>query len=266
MASTRLVSIPKANIRLELHRLRIGHEKTNPGGRRGAGLSERTMTEVFKRPAAFGSDREAGRDQLRMRAVLDRDEIRDVIAQWALCRDTGRWETLRSLFAPGATMQTTWFEGSADEFVDRSMAAYGKGTKAQHAIGTSVIALRGERATAETRVVLLLRAPLGAMQVDVTCHGRFYDFFEKLQAQWRIRRRIPVYEKDRVDPVDPSTTLELDRETLSRFAEGYRHLAYVQALGGATLTKGLISPGSADERNLYAEGAAWLNGGTGEAK
>ena len=40
--------------------------------------------------------------------------------------------------------------------------------------------------------------------------------------------RQPIYEKDRLDPVDPATTLKLDPTLLTQFPEGYRHLAYVQ--------------------------------------
>src|SRR5262249_36842905 len=35
--------------------------------------------------------------------------------------------------------------------------------------------------------------------------------------------------KDRLDPVDPAARLELSPGTLTRFPEGYRHLAYLQA-------------------------------------
>jgi len=38
--------------------------------------------------------------------------------------------------------------------------------------------------------------------------------------------RQPIYEKDRLDPLDPSAKLALDAELLARFPEGYRHLAY----------------------------------------
>jgi hypothetical protein len=216
------------------------------------------MTEAAKRSAT--REAESGFVPLtsRMAVALDRNEICNVIAQWALYRDTGQWKTLRSLYAPGATMQTTWCECSADEFIGRSMAAFGKGTRAQHFIGTSTIDLRRERAIAETRVVLLLRATIGEVEVDVTCHGRFYDFFAKSHSQWRIHKRIPVYEKDRIDSVDPSKKLYLDQKILSQFAEGYRHLAYVQSLGGAVLTKGLIVPNSTEESDLYKEGSEWL--------
>ena len=40
--------------------------------------------------------------------------------------------------------------------------------------------------------------------------------------------RQPIYEKDRMDPVDPAARLELDPALLARFPEGYRHLAYLQ--------------------------------------
>jgi hypothetical protein len=191
-------------------------------------------------------------------AIIDREEIRRVIAEWALCRDTGRWEKLLSLYAPGATMQTTWFDGSAEEFVDRSAKGFGKTARGQHLIGASVIDLGEARAIAETRIVLLLRTTVGLTQVDVTCHGRFFDFFEKQNAKWRICKRLPIYEKDRIDPVDPLERVDLDHQRLSRFAEGYRHVAYVQSLAGADVTRGLIEPGSVEEQNLYREGAKWL--------
>ena len=63
---------------------------------------------------------------------------------------------------------------------------------------------------------------------DVVCTGRFYDFLEK-RDRWGIVRRQPVYEKDRMDPVDPAASLTLDPERLGRFPEGYRHLAYLQS-------------------------------------
>lgn len=194
----------------------------------------------------------------RLALSLDRQDIAAVIADWALCRDTGRWDRLRSLYAPGATMQTTWFDGPAQEFIDRSVTSFGGKVRAQHFIGVSTIDVEGGRATAETRVILLIRAPLEDVQVDVTCYGRFYDFFVRLDDAWRIQKRIPVYEKDRIDAVDPAAQPRLKPDLLSTFAEGYRHLAYVQAQGGATLPQGLIEPKSKAERSLYKDGARWL--------
>ena len=63
---------------------------------------------------------------------------------------------------------------------------------------------------------------------DVVCTGRFYDFLEKRKGRWGIVLRRLAYEKDRLDPVDPSAELKLDPKLLAQFPEGYRHLAYLQ--------------------------------------
>jgi len=220
--------------------------------------------DMPKRADIKGAPRVSHQRNTVSSTAIEREEIRRVIAEWALCRDTGRWEKLRSLYAPGATMQTTWFDGSAEEFVDRSAKGFGRTAKAQHFVGASVIDLGEARAIAETRIVLLLRTTVGPTQVDVTCHGRFFDFFEKQGAKWCICKRLPIYEKDRIDPVDPLQRLDIDHQRLSRFAEGYRHVAYVQSLAGADVTKGLIEPGSVEEQNLYREGAKWLAREKGE--
>ena len=60
------------------------------------------------------------------------------------------------------------------------------------------------------------------------------------------------------DAIDPTVTLILDRKLLTTFAEGYRHLAYVQAQGGATMPQGLIEPQSEAEKHLYEDGGRWL--------
>ena len=40
--------------------------------------------------------------------------------------------------------------------------------------------------------------------IDVVCTGRFYDFVEKRDERWGMVLRQPIYEKDRVDPIDPA--------------------------------------------------------------
>jgi len=96
--------------------------------------------------------------------------------------------------------------------------------------------------------------------VDVACTGRFYDFMQKYQSRWVIRRRQPLYEKDRMDPVDPSAVLKLDAELLARFPEGYRHLAYLQSKIGFNVRNGLPGLRGAAVEKIYAEGKAWLAG------
>ena len=79
-------------------------------------------------------------------------------AHVTLCRDTGRWDELRAMSTADGTMHTTWFGGSADEFVRRSMEAARAGARGQHFIGAATIDLNGDKAIGETRMMLLLRA------------------------------------------------------------------------------------------------------------
>ena len=95
---------------------------------------------------------------------------------------------------------------------------------------------------------------------DVVCTGRFYDFFEKRDGRWAIVRRQPIYEKDRLDPVDPSAELKLNADLLSKFPEGYRHLAYLQSKNGFLVKLDLPGLRGPAVEKLYAEGKSWLSG------
>ena len=104
------------------------------------------------------------------------------------------------------------------------------------------------------------RATVDGVLVDVVCTGRFYDFFAKRKGRWAIVRRQPIYEKDRLDPVEPGRTLTLDPALLARFPEGYRHLGYLQSKAGFDVRLGLPGLRGAEVEKLYGEGAAWLAG------
>jgi len=96
--------------------------------------------------------------------------------------------------------------------------------------------------------------------VDVVCTGRFYDFFEERKNRWAVVRRQPIYEKDRMDPLDPAAKLALDPELLGRFPEGYRHLAYLQTRIGYTIKLDLPQLKGPVVEALYLHGQAWLDG------
>ncbi|MFX5858497.1 hypothetical protein ABTE63_19285, partial [Acinetobacter baumannii] len=90
------------------------------------------------------------------------------------------------------------------------------------------IDLAGDRAIAQTKMTISQRAKVDGVACDVVCTGRFYDFIERRDGHWGVVLRQPIYEKDRLDPIDPSEVPRLDRAVLDGFPEGYRHLAYLQ--------------------------------------
>ena len=105
------------------------------------------------------------------------------------------------------------------------------------------------------------RAEVEGVLCDVTCTGRFYDFLERREGRWGIALRQPIYEKDRLDPVDPAADLALDRDRLDRFPVGYRHLAYLQTGIGYEVKPDMPGLTGPDVERLYRRGDAWLSGG-----
>ncbi|MGE5088519.1 MAG: nuclear transport factor 2 family protein [Candidatus Levyibacteriota bacterium] len=194
----------------------------------------------------------------------DRDErlaIRELVENWAIWRDAGDWERFRGVWHDDGRMMATWFQGSADEFIRVSREGWDKGVSILHFLGGSSIDVAGDRAIAQTKMTISQRATVDGVLCDVVCTGRFYDFIERRAGRWGVVLRQPIYEKDRLDPVDPAATLTLDRELLEGFPEGYRHLAYLQTRIGYKVKRdmpGLKGPGV---QALYARGSAWLAGG-----
>ena len=92
------------------------------------------------------------------------------------------------------------------------------------------------------------------------CTGRFYDFYEKREGRWGLVLRQPIYEKDRLDPVDPSAKLSLDQDLLKSYPEGYRHLAYLQHKIGYKVKTDMPGIEGLELDALYARGARWLSG------
>ena len=192
--------------------------------------------------------------------AAERQAIREVIENWVLWRDAGNWERFATVWHEDGWMTATWFQGPASEFIRVSKAGFERGVNILHFLGGCTCDISGERAISQVKMTINQRAEVEGVLVDVVCTGRFYDFVERRQGRWGIVRRQPIYEKDRMDPVDPAARLALDPARLAMFPEGYRHLGYLQSRVGFTVKTGLPGlRGPAVER-LYAEGAAWLAG------
>jgi hypothetical protein len=192
--------------------------------------------------------------------AADRRLIRELIENWALWRDARLWERFRTVWHDDGRMMATWFQGTADEFIKVSQEGYDKGVRILHFLGGMTIDLKGDRAIAQTKMTISQRGPVEGVVCDVVCTGRFYDFLEKRGGRWGLVLRQPIYEKDRLDPVDPAAKLALDQNLLKQFPEGYRHLAYMQARIGYKVKTDMPGLDGPELEKLYARGAAWLAG------
>ena len=213
--------------------------------------------------------------------------IRRLVEDWVVWRDAGDWERFATVWHDDGFMMATWFQGPASEFIRVSREGFERGVSILHFLGGTSIDLAAKappsgaadnpakappsgaadnpndrrRAIAQTKMTISQRGDVHGITCDVVCTGRFYDFLERREGRWGIVLRQPIYEKDRLDPLDPAATLTLDAGLLDSLPVGYRHLAYVQTQIGFEVKRdmpGLVGP--AVER-LYRRGAEWLAGG-----
>lgn len=196
--------------------------------------------------------------------LRDKLAIRETIESWAIWRDSGDFERLRTCFHDDGRMTATWFAGTADEFVSRARASFANGSMSSHVLGATSIDVAvtpaGVRAVAQTRMTISSRDTLEGALYDLTCQGRFYDLFEKRRGRWAIADRRLTYEKDRADPVFPGEVHAFDRTLLEAFPIGYRFLAYAQTKRGLDVCRDLPGLRGPEVAALYARGKAWLEG------
>ncbi len=191
--------------------------------------------------------------------------IRRMVERWAVWRDAGDWDRFATVWHPDGVMMATWFQGPFADFIRVTREGWDKGVSILHFLGGSAVQIEGERAIAQTKMTISQRGMVegadGPVLCDVVCTGRFYDFVERHDGQWKLLHRQPIYEKDRIDPVDPSAQLRLDKTALATFPEGYRHLAYIQTRIGYQVKLDMPMLKGPEVQALYARGAQWLADG-----
>ena len=198
-------------------------------------------------------------------STQDKSEIADLLIRWGYARDCADWETLRQCFHDDATIHISWISGPATTFVERSIAmtaARKPGAHNKHIIESPWVLIDGDRAFARTHATLYIRGDMEGQAVDVTSWLRFFDLLECRDNVWRLVKRSGVYEKDRLDPVDPRGFPDgfFDGMDLSRYPESAKFLCYMlQRAGFPPSSENIVSVFSEGEQKLLNEGQAWLS-------
>lgn len=188
----------------------------------------------------------------------DRRAIVDLVNDWVMWRDMGNFERMRSVWHDDGRIQTTWRQGTADEFVRATRETFEKGITILHTLGGITVDVAGNRAISISKATVSQRAVVDGVLCDVTCMARHYDFWEKRSGRWGLVMREGIYDKDWLVPVEPGRTVPLDAELLAQFPENYRHLAYLQTRIGFDVKRDMPCLRGPEVQALYARGAAWL--------
>jgi hypothetical protein len=195
-----------------------------------------------------------------MSAQTDRLAIRELIENWGLYRDARDWPRFRQLWHREGRMMATWFQGTADEFIKVSQEGFDRGVRIWHFFGGHAIDVKGNRGIAQTQMTITQRGMVENVLCDVVCTGRFYVFVEKRRGKWGVVLLQPIYERDRLDPVDPTAKVKLYKKLLGSFPVGYRHLAYLQTRAGYKVKTDMPGLEGPELAALYRRGERWLAG------
>jgi len=159
----------------------------------------------------------------------DKHAIAELIQDWGVYRDQGKWKELRGTFTPDGHISVSWFRGPFEQFVERCRvgSAAGRGWSRHH-LFPSTIRLDKDRAIAETPVIIRVRQKFGAVEADLTSFSRFLDRVERRTESWLIAERAAIYERDRLDPVEPSPAFDalFEAAETAHYPQEYRYMAF----------------------------------------
>jgi SnoaL-like domain len=197
-------------------------------------------------------------------SLADKIACAELIQAWGLYRDQGRWHDLRGTFTPDGHISVSWFRGPFEQFVERCRASHAAGHGwSRHHLFPSTIKFAGDRAVAETSVIIRVRQPFNGIAVDLTSCSRFLDRVERHSGGWLIAERAAIYERDRLDPVEPSPAFDelFATADTARYPEQYRYMAFRLAHApGRSLASVIYRDGGPETADLYARFSAWLAG------
>jgi hypothetical protein len=189
-----------------------------------------------------------------MKTVLeDRQCIADLMTGW-IHRDLAEWDKLRALFHPDGTIEISWFEGLASDFVEGSRRMGQSDVRTKHFISAPLVTFKGNKAIAETNAVVI--AENVRLDLGVSAHARFYDQVEKRGGVWKIANRQGIYDFAYFN--FPQGVVEIDRELLKKYPREYAALGYALEKSGFPVKRVFATKGSDLEKTMKANGQAWL--------
>jgi hypothetical protein len=198
--------------------------------------------------------------------IADKFAIAELIQAWGVYRDQGKWRELRGTFTPEGQISISWFCGPFEQFVAHCQTSFAAGhTWSRHQLFAPTIRLADDRALAETGVIIRVRQSFKGVAVDLTSCSRFLDRVERHADAWLIAERAAIYERDRLDPVEPSRAFDklFTAGGAARFPEQYRYMAFRLAHApGRTLAPVIYRDGGPETADLYARFSDWFAGGT----
>lgn len=172
-------------------------------------------------------------------------------------RDRGWWSVLARCYTPGATIQTSWFDGTAADYIQVSKRVFEQ-TPSNHRLGLPVIDINSMRAIAEMPMTIEMRGTFRGVETDLTAHLRMLHRAEREGDAWRLDATVAIFDHDTMAPVNPAATVPFIPEDLQGRRPSYRMLSLWMTERGYTVPNdryGIDRP--ADLTTLYNDAYTW---------
>ena len=131
----------------------------------------------------------------KLRELMDRESIRDCLYRY--CRGIDRRDAtaLRSAYWPDGTDNHGPYKGSASGFVDWALKSLKHAERNIHQIHNILIEFKPDGASVETYFSAFQRQPDANRNMqELDMKGRYVDWFEKREGDWRILHRTVVFD------------------------------------------------------------------------
>jgi hypothetical protein len=129
-----------------------------------------------------------------LKALLDRDKIRDCLVRLARGEDRRDAGLISGAYWPDSITDYGVFQGNFDDYLAWVVPGADAIPCTQHVLGQSFIKLEGEVARVETQVISYHRVNFGTEHRDTCIGGRYLDRLEKRGGEWRIANRTMLYD------------------------------------------------------------------------
>lgn len=114
--------------------------------------------------------------------LTDKFEIIEVSTVSLCCRDAGDWNRLGQCFHPDARVTSSWFDGTAREFVaqsSRMMGGHHPTDTQRHTMSNPRVTVQGHRAVCEYYLILYQGRTLDGYEFDFQTWSVTLDLYEK---------------------------------------------------------------------------------------
>jgi hypothetical protein len=151
------------------------------------------------------TDQLTGAEVAALRRLLDASAIQEVMLRYTRAADRNDPELMKTIFWDEGTDNHGMYSGSAKGFFERAYANRDLLNARYHIIGAPrIVELVGDaQAKVETYfhyVGVVVGDRNGTMQ---SCGGRYRDVFERRDGEWRVLRRVTIYDWSLATPYEP---------------------------------------------------------------